>query len=135
MWTVGDVRVCSDAVLLDFWYGFADIFILSCGIVILQNQAVCGFLCYSVQCLYIFLGSFAVFVPPPPPPTPYTTLWTASTFMLYSYCFLNADLETIIIIIHLIVRKKFTNKKKLQNNKLVSGMVYAVPTSQLHALF
>ena len=28
----GDVRVCGDAVLLDFWCGFA----------VLQNQAVCG---------------------------------------------------------------------------------------------
>ena len=37
----GGVRVCSDAVLLDFWCGFAVIFILSCGIAVLQNQAVC----------------------------------------------------------------------------------------------
>jgi len=36
------VRVCGDAVLLDFWCGFSDIFILSCGIAVLQNQAVCG---------------------------------------------------------------------------------------------
>ena len=30
-------------------------------------------LCYSVQCLYVFLYGFAVFVPPPrlmPPPPP-----------------------------------------------------------------
>ena len=38
----GGVRVCGDAVLLDFWCGFSDIFILSCGIAVLQNQAVCG---------------------------------------------------------------------------------------------
>ena len=38
----GGVRVCGDAVLLDFWCGFAVIFILSCGITVLQNQAVCG---------------------------------------------------------------------------------------------
>ena len=37
----GDVRVCGDAVLLDFWCGFADFF-LSYGIAVLQNQAVCG---------------------------------------------------------------------------------------------
>ena len=36
------VRVCSDAVLLGFWCGFAEIFILSCGIAVLQNQAVHG---------------------------------------------------------------------------------------------
>ena len=36
------VRVCSDTVLLDFWCGFAGIFILSCGIAVLQNQAVSG---------------------------------------------------------------------------------------------
>ena len=38
----GGVRVCGDAVLLDFWCGFAVIFILSCVIAVLQNQAVCG---------------------------------------------------------------------------------------------
>ena len=39
----GGVRVCGDAVLLYCWCGFSEIFILSCGIVVLQNQAVCGF--------------------------------------------------------------------------------------------
>ena len=33
--------------MLDFWSGFADIFILSCGITVLQNQAVCGFQKFS----------------------------------------------------------------------------------------
>ena len=33
----GDVRVCSDVVLPDFWCGFAEIFILSRGIAVLQN--------------------------------------------------------------------------------------------------
>ena len=33
--------------MLDFWCGFADIFILSCGITVLQNQAVCGFQKFS----------------------------------------------------------------------------------------
>ena len=33
----GDVRVCSDVVFLDFWRGFVEIFILSCGIAVLQN--------------------------------------------------------------------------------------------------
>ena len=28
--------------MLDFWCGFAGIFILSCGIAVVQNQAVCG---------------------------------------------------------------------------------------------
>lgn len=126
----GDIRVCSDAVLLDFWCGFADIFILSCGNVVLQNQVACGFLMLFWQCLYVHISGqfFHVCTPLTPP------LWTASTFLLL-LLFPNADLETIIIIIHLIVRKKFTNKKKPQNNKLVSGMVYSVPTSQLHALF
>ena len=73
----GGLRVCNDAILLDFWCSFAGILILSCGIVVLQNQAVCGvwkfsgnfnavcsFLCYSVRCLNVFLFSFAVFIPP-----------------------------------------------------------------------
>ena len=67
------------------WYGFAqffvqfaEIFFLSCGIAVLQNQAVLGvfrnfgvismrfvvFLCYSVRCLYEFLCGFAVIEPP-----------------------------------------------------------------------
>ena len=33
--------------MLDFWCGFSDIFILSCGIAVLQNQAVCGFQKFS----------------------------------------------------------------------------------------
>ena len=32
----------GDAVLLDFWCGFAVIFILSCGIAVLQNQGACS---------------------------------------------------------------------------------------------
>ena len=43
----GGVRVCGDAVLLDFWCGFSEIFILSCGIAVLQYQAVCGFQKFS----------------------------------------------------------------------------------------
>ena len=43
----GGVRVCGDAVLLDFWCGFWEIFILSCGIAVLQYQAVCGFQKFS----------------------------------------------------------------------------------------
>ena len=34
-------RVYGDAVLLDFWCGFAEIFILFCGIAVLPDQAVC----------------------------------------------------------------------------------------------
>ena len=36
----GSVRVCGDAVLLDFWCGFAEIYILCCGTAVLQYQAV-----------------------------------------------------------------------------------------------
>ena len=38
----GGVRVCGDTVLLDFWCGFGEIFILSGGIAVLQTQAACG---------------------------------------------------------------------------------------------
>ena len=38
----GGIRVCSDAALLNFWCSFAEIFILSCSIVVLENKAVCG---------------------------------------------------------------------------------------------
>ena len=54
-------RVCGDVVLLDFWCGFAEIFILFCGIAVLQDQAVC--------CIWEFWGNFsavlfcAVFIP------------------------------------------------------------------------
>ena len=37
----GGVRVCSDVVVLDFWCRFAEIFILICRTVVLQNQVVC----------------------------------------------------------------------------------------------
>jgi len=38
----GGVRICSDAVLLDFWCSFAEIFILSRSIAVLQHQVVCS---------------------------------------------------------------------------------------------
>ena len=76
----GGLRVCNDAILLDLWCSFEGIFILSCGITVLQNQAVCGvwkflgnfnavcsFLCYSVWCLNIqvvYFCGFAVFILP-----------------------------------------------------------------------
>ena len=44
------VRVFGDGLLLDFLCGFAEIFISSCGIAVLQNQAV-----YGIQ---KFSGSF-----------------------------------------------------------------------------
>ena len=44
------VRVCGDAVLLDFWCSFAGIFILSCGVMVLHIPAVCG--------IEKFLGNF-----------------------------------------------------------------------------
>ena len=58
----GGVRVCGDAVLLDFWCGVAEIFILSCSrnfLVVSMRFAV--FSCYSV---WYFLCGFAVFVSP-----------------------------------------------------------------------
>ena len=39
----GAVKVCGDAVLPYFWRGFAEIFILTCGISVLLHYAVCGF--------------------------------------------------------------------------------------------
>ena len=64
----------------DFWSSYADIFILSCGIAVLQNQALCGiyklsgnfntvcdFLTLFYAVFLIILRGFAVFVPPPPP--------------------------------------------------------------------
>ena len=60
----GSIMVCGDAVLLDFWCCFVEIFIFSCCIAVLKNQVVCGLLCYSVWCLYVFLCHFAVSVLP-----------------------------------------------------------------------
>ena len=61
----GGLRVCNDAILLDLGVVLGN-FYFSCGIAVLQNQAVCGvwkflgnfnavcsFLCYSVWCLNI----------------------------------------------------------------------------------
>ena len=36
------LRVCNDAVLLDFSVVLRELLFLSCGIAVLQNQAVCG---------------------------------------------------------------------------------------------
>ena len=38
----GGVKVCGDAVLRYFWRGFAEIFILTCGISVLLDYAVRG---------------------------------------------------------------------------------------------
>ena len=38
----GGVKVCGDAVLRYFWRGFAEIFILTCGILVLLDYTVCG---------------------------------------------------------------------------------------------
>lgn len=75
-------KLVQEGVRKDFgWCSFAEMFILSCSIAVLQNQVVCGilkfflvismgfavFLCHSVttvRCLCVFLYSFAVFVPP-----------------------------------------------------------------------
>ena len=71
------VRVCGDAVLLDFWCRFAEILFEVAVLrlyktkqfpelrnlrVILMRFVV--FSCYSVRCLYAFLCGFAVFVSP-----------------------------------------------------------------------
>ena len=65
------------AVLLDFKWQYCGDFYLRCDIAVLQNQAVCGiwkfsakfnavwgFLCYYVRCIYVILCGFAIFVPP-----------------------------------------------------------------------
>ena len=38
----GGVKVCGIAVLRYFWCGFAEIFILNCGISVFHYAAVCG---------------------------------------------------------------------------------------------
>ena len=38
----GNGRVCSDAVFAQFLVRFGEIFLLSCGIAVLQNQSVWG---------------------------------------------------------------------------------------------
>ena len=38
----GGVRVRGDAVLRCFWCGFSEIFLLTCGIAVFQDCAVCG---------------------------------------------------------------------------------------------
>ena len=75
----GGLRVCNDAILLDLWCSFEGIFILSCGIAVLQNQAVCGVwkflgnfnaVCSCLFCVVfkhtsgVFLCGFAVFIHP-----------------------------------------------------------------------
>ena len=89
--------VCGDAVLLDFWCGFAEIFILflflfpvlqfyetkrfavfriQCGLRF--SYAGAPVLCYSLRFLNVCLCCYAVFLTPPPPkplrPPPISTL-------------------------------------------------------------
>ena len=64
----GGCKVCSDAVLLDFWCSFPEIFTLSCSIAVLQNRAqfavflhviLCGvytYFCAVLQCSYPTYG-------------------------------------------------------------------------------
>ena len=80
--------VCGDAFLLDFWCGFAEIFILflflfavlqfyetkrfavfriQCGLRF--SYAGAPVLCYSLRFLNVCLCCYAVFLTPPPPPT------------------------------------------------------------------
>ena len=80
------VMVCGDAVLLDFWCGFAEIFILflflfavlqfyetkrfavfriQCGLRF--SYAGAPVLCYSLRFLNVCLCCYAVFLTPPPP--------------------------------------------------------------------
>ena len=42
MFQEGGVRVRGDAVLRCFWCGFSEIFLLTCGIAVFQDCAVCG---------------------------------------------------------------------------------------------
>ena len=37
----GGIKVCGDAVLNYFWRGFAEIFVLTCGIFVLLDYQVC----------------------------------------------------------------------------------------------
>ena len=76
----GGGRVCGVAVLLDFKYGFADIFISPLklrysvftkpsGLRYLEivwkiSMRFAVFLCYSVRCLYVIMCGFAIFLPP-----------------------------------------------------------------------
>ena len=87
------VMVCGDAVLLDFWCGFAEIFILflflfavlqfyetkrfavfriQCGLRF--SYAGAPVLCYSLRFLNVCLCCYAVFLTPAPPPNPYAPL-------------------------------------------------------------
>ena len=51
------MKVCGDAVLPYFWCGFAEIFILTCGISVLLDYAVCGLKNVCICGVKISLGS------------------------------------------------------------------------------
>ena len=63
MLTEWAVRVCSDAVLLDFWCSFAEIFILSCGIAVYKTKRFAVFRNFRVISMRfaVFLLFCAVF--------------------------------------------------------------------------
>ena len=91
----GGERVCGDAILLDFWGGFSDIFILSCSIAVLQNQGVCGIQKFSSNSTTVsgFLMLFcAVFIRNSlrfcgiRTPPPYAQLGS-TLFFLFLFCY------------------------------------------------
>ena len=61
--TEGGVRVCGDAVLLDFCCGFAVMFILGCCIAVLQNQAVCSIQKFSGNFIAVLRYSYPPYAP------------------------------------------------------------------------
>ena len=73
--------VCGDAVLLDFWCGFAEIFILFLFLVaVLQFYETKGFAVFRIQCglrfsyvilcgVYTYVRAVMRCLYPPPPPT------------------------------------------------------------------
>ena len=56
----GDARVCSDVVFPDFWCGFAYIFILSCGIAVLQNERFAVFRNFRVISMQFAVFSYVI---------------------------------------------------------------------------
>ena len=82
----GGVKACGDVVLLNFWCGFAEIVILSCGIAVLQKPSglqylellgnfnvVCGFLIILLFCV-VFIHNSMHFCSIPTPLMPPSSL-------------------------------------------------------------
>ena len=88
----GGIRVCSDAVLLDFWCGFAEIFTLSCGIAVLQNQAQFAVFLYVILC-GVFMYFWAVLRCSYPPYAPLLKMGLYSPMGLW--LFLKSHIATV----------------------------------------